>query len=34
MNIIDIYDKLKNSYKNYIGSFVFRSYENSVFYWK
>lgn len=22
MNIIDIYDKLKNSYKNYIGSFV------------
>lgn len=22
MNIIDIYDKLKSSYKNYIGSFV------------
>lgn len=30
MNIIDIYDKLKSSYKNYIGSFV-AQFKSSVF---
>ena len=34
MDILDLYSRLKNSYKEYISSFVLRSYEKSVIYWK